>query len=74
MIFLAFLALRACSVSVVASGVFVSRRQIIFVSSKAVWRGPGSSKLMYFWKNGLLEMYLGVFGVFRIINCYLMVL
>ena len=55
----------ACNVSVVASGVFFHVGKSFF-SSKAVWRDPGSPKLMYFWKNRLLEKYLGVFGVFCI--------
>ena len=40
--------LRACSVSVVASGIcFIWGNQ--FVSSKAVRRSPGSPTLMYVW-------------------------
>ena len=58
-----FSKLRACSVSVVASGVFLYVGKSVF-SSKAVWRGLGSPKLMYFWKNGLLETHLGVLDFF----------
>ena len=34
--------------------------------SKVFWRGPGSPEEKY----GLLKMYLGVVGVFCIIDCY----
>ena len=58
---------RAYNVSVVASGVFVYVGKSIF-SSKAVRRGPGSSKLMYFGQyTGLMKMYLDVLGVFVVL-------
>ena len=44
-----FRQLRTCNVSVVASGVSFMLADKLF-SSKAVWIGLGSPKLMYFWK------------------------
>ena len=67
-----FSKLRACNVSVVASGVKLHVGKSLF-SSKAVWRGPGSPTLVYVRKNALLNMYPGVFNVFCIIR-FLMLL
>ena len=65
--------LRACNVSVVASGVCFHVGKSI-VRSKAVWRGPGSLTLMYFWnkKRGkdFKQIHVGVSGMFCIINYY----
>ena len=61
--------LRACNAGVIASGVVFYVGKSIFWT-KTVRRGLGSPKLMYSWKNGLMEMYLGVFGVYCIISCY----
>ena len=61
--------LKACNVRVVTLGVFFHVGKSI-CRSEAVQRGPGSPKLMYFRKSGKLEMYLGVFGVCWIVNCY----
>ena len=44
-----FSKLRACSVNVVASGVFFMWTNQ-FVGTKAVWRGPGSPTLIYCWQ------------------------
>ena len=66
-----FSKLGACNVSVVASGVFSLCGQIISLAQKLSREAWGARNLCIFEKNGLLEMYLGVVGVFCIINCSL---
>ena len=59
-VFTLFSKLRACNVSVVASGVIFHAGKSVF-SSKAVRRGPGSPKLVYVWKKWIVG---NVFGCF----------
>ena len=63
--------LRACSVSAVASGVFVDvGRSILYLKSCPETPGEPNTYVL-FEKHGLLKLYLGVLGVFCTIKSYL---